>query len=252
MPYSYVLFPNPLDARAQLSPDSGVPVVGVPTTDDAGRPGQVCTVPDSTPSGHGATLELSAPGYLPLRLRGFLLVDPSTQVARLQVDDYTLTPEPAAPAPGPTPPPTTGGTPLEIINRVYNETRPNLATAAGCGKFTEDVCDALHAEHSQAWGHIAKNPGQNQYNGHAVDAVMLLGNAGGTTAGIYDIIFSSASPEAQPVFNYVEPPNYELWYYPASSATRGVVAFYVTGEGIIGKLGGAIQGAIHARRPDVH
>jgi hypothetical protein len=142
------------------------------------------------------------------------------------VDDYTLSAEPVAPAPGPTPPPTTGGTPLEIINRVFTTTNPNLATVAGCGKFTEDCCDALHVEHSPMWGHIAKTEGQTQANGHAIDALMLLANvsnaSGGTTAGIYDIIFSSASFEAKPVFNYVEPPKYELWYYPADAVTRGV------------------------------
>jgi hypothetical protein len=220
------MFPTPLDARVVLTPDSGVSVVGVPTTDQAGRPGQLCALPDSTPSGHGATIDLSAPGFVSLRLRGFLLVEPSTHVARLQVDDYTLPAEATAPPPT-QPPPTTGGSPVEIMNRVFQTTNPNLATVAGCGQYTENCCDALHAEHSPMWGHIAKTEGQNQYNGHAVDALQLLANvsnaSGGTTAGIYDIIFSSASFEAKPVFNYVEPPKYELWYYPANSATRGVV-----------------------------
>jgi hypothetical protein len=250
MPFEFVFFPPP-GFHCTLTPDSGAAVVGVPHTDPQGRVGQVCTLPDATPSGHGATYEQTAPGKIPIRVRGFLVHE--GPVARLQVDDYTSLdiPEPAAPAPGPTPPPQTGGSPLDIINRVYNETRPNLATAAGCGAFTEDVCTALHNEHSQAWGHIAKDPGQNQYNGHAVDAVMLLGNTADTSAGIYDIIFSSASPEAKPVFNYVEPPKYELWYYPANAATRGVVAFYVDGAGILGKLGGAIR-ARHLHPADVH
>jgi hypothetical protein len=71
------------------------------------------------------------------------------------------------------------------------------------------------------WGHVAKNPGQNQYHQHAVDAVMLLANAGNTGAGIYDIIYSSASPEAKPAFNYAGPPDYNLWLYPADAQTRG-------------------------------
>ncbi|HXU01593.1 MAG TPA: hypothetical protein VN903_11410 [Polyangia bacterium] len=224
MPYAFVLYPTPLDAHVTLKPDSGGAVAGIPYSDASGRPGQLCTVADGVPTGQGAELNLEAPGYVSLRLRGFLQLKDG--VGRLQVDDYTLPAEPAAPAPGPTPPPATGGSPLEIINRVYAATNPNLATAAGCGKFTEDCCDALHVEHSPMWGHIAKTEGQNQFNGHAVDALMLLANvstaSGGTTAGIYDIIFSSASFEAKPVFNYVEPPNYELWYYPADAATRGV------------------------------
>jgi hypothetical protein len=76
----------------------------------------------------------------------------------------------------------------------------------------------LHTESSGYWGHIAKQPGQNQYNGHAVDAVMLPLNIPGTAAGIYDIIFSSVSAEAKPVFNMAGPPEYEKWYYPAADA----------------------------------
>jgi hypothetical protein len=229
MPYAFVLYPSPLDARAVLTPDSNPPITAVPYTDPAGRPGQIAYVPDTVPSGHGAELVLEAPAYLPSRVRGFLTLgpDPTGQpVGRLEVDDYRLEPVPAAPGPGPTPPPTTGGSPQQIIDRVYQTTHPNLATIEGCGKFTEDCCTALHTEHSQAWGHIDKDPGQNQYHGHAVDALMLLGNVGDTAAGIYDIIFSSASAEAKPVFNWVEPPNYEDWIYPAEAATRG--AYYAT------------------------
>lgn len=224
MPFAFVLYPTPLDAHVTLKPDSGGAVAGIPYSDASGRPGQLCTVADGVPSNQGAELNLEAPGYVALRLRGFLQLKDG--IARLQVDDYTLPAAPSAPAPGPTPPPATGGSPLEIINRVYAATNPNLATIAGCGKFTEDCCDALHTEHSPMWGHIAKTEGQNQFNGHAVDALMLLANvsnaSGGTTAGVYDIIYSSASFEAKPVFNYAHPPQYELWYYPAASATRGV------------------------------
>jgi hypothetical protein len=226
MPFAFVLYPTPLDAHVTLKPDSGGAVAGIPYSDASGRPGQLCTVADGVPSGQGAEINLEAPGYVSLRLRGFLLLKDG--VGRLQVDDYTLPAEAAAP--GPTPPPETGGSPLEIINRVYATTNPNLATAAGCGKFTEDCCDALHVEHSPMWGHIAKEPGQNQFNGHAVDALMLLANvsnpanpAANTVAGVYDIIFSSASFEAKPVFNYAHPPQYELWYYPAAASTRGVI-----------------------------
>ena len=220
MPYSFVLYPTPLSSRVTLTPDGAPASLGQAYTAPDGRPGQVCYVGDTVASGHGAALLVEANGHIPFTGRGFLILEGG--VARLQVDDVTLTPEPAAP-PTPEPgPPQTGGTPEEIIQRVYSNTRPNLATAAGCGKFTEDCCDALHNEHSTMWGHIAKSPGQNQYNGHAVDALMLLGNAPGTSAGIYDIIFSSASPEAKPAFNYVSPPDYSLWYYPADAATMGV------------------------------
>ena len=233
MPYACMIFPNPLDAHVALTPDSGAQIVGVPTTDSAGRPGQLCNVPEGTPSHHGAELRIEAPGFTPLRVRGLLVIDAPTMIAHLQVDDYTLTAEPVAPAPGPTPPPT-GGTPIEIINSVFTTTHPNLATIEGCGKFTEDCCNALRANHSQAWGHIDKDPGQNQYHGHAVDALMLLYPAAGTVAGIYDIIFSSASHEAKPVFNYVSPPNFDDWVYPPESATRGVLV--VSNAGVAGQI----------------
>ncbi len=226
MPFAFVTYPNPLDARVTLTPDGSAPLVSVPYTAPDGRQGQVCYVADNAVSGHGAQLDAEASGHLPLRLRGFLVLDTAAHVGRLQVDDLTLTVATEAPD-GPTPPPTGARTPPQIIDEVYRTTNPNLATVEGCGQFTEDCCDALHTQHSTMWGHIAKNPGQNQYQGHAVDALMLLTNvsnaAGGVQAGIYDIIFSSASFDAKPVFNWVEPPVYELWYYPADAATRGAV-----------------------------
>jgi len=52
---------------------------------------------------------------------------------------------------------------------------------------------------------------------------MLMVPSGGTVPGIYDIIRDSVSPNATPVFNYVEPPNPELWFYPpAPLDSRGV------------------------------
>jgi hypothetical protein len=214
MPYAFVIYPTPVDATVTLTPDSGGSYTGVPYTHTSGRQGQVCYVSDGTPDEQGTTLNVSAPNYLPSRLRGFLVLD--TPNARLQVDDVALE---SAGAPPPTTPPSSGPpTPFDIINRVYAETQPQLWTHEGCGKFTEDCCDALHVESSGYWGHVKKNPGQNQYNGHAVDAVHLALNIPGTAAGIYDIIFSSVSSEAKPVFNMAGPPQYELWYYPAADA----------------------------------
>jgi hypothetical protein len=214
MPYAYVIYPTPVDATVTLTPDSGGTYTGVPYTHPTGRQGQVCYVSDGTPDQQGTTLNVSAPNYLPERLRGFLVLDAADDEARLQVDDVVL--ELAAET-SPTPPPSSGPpVPLDIINRVYAETQPQLWTHEGCGKFTEDCCDALHTESSGYWGHIAKTEGQNQYNGHAVDAVMLAMNIPGTTGGIYDIIFSSVSAEAKPVCNRAGDPEWEKWYYPAA------------------------------------
>jgi hypothetical protein len=216
MPYAFVIYPTPVDATVTLTPDSGGSYTGVPYTHTSGRQGQVCYVSDGTPDEQGTTLNVSAPNYLPERLRGFLVLDAADELARLEVDDVVLE---LAGAPAPTPPPA-GSSPLDIINHVYATTQPQLWTLEGCGKFTEDCCDALHAQHSAYWGHVKKNPGQNQYQGHAVDAVMLALNVPGTAAGIYDIIYSSVSPEAKPAFNFAGPPEYDLWMYPAEDATK--------------------------------
>jgi hypothetical protein len=215
----FVVYPTPLTAKVTLTPDGHGTMQLVGYTAPDGRQGQSCEVSTSIPNANGATIELEANGFEKMRLRGFLVFE--GEAARLQVDDYVMTETPVAPpVPGPTPP-ATGGSPLDIINRVYATGKYNLATHEGCGLFTEACADALHEQHSEMWGHIAKDPGQNQYNGHAVDALMLLANGPGTQAGIYDIIYSSVSYEAKPVCNYVEPPNYDKWYYPANAQTMG-------------------------------
>ena len=214
----FMFYPNPLSSRCTLKTDDGFTGQGQQATDPNGRQGQVINIISGHPSGHGAELLLEANGFNTLRVRGFLVIDGNT--ARLQVDDYTLTEVAAPPV---EPPPTEPGeegpdpyaNPLDIINYVFNSTNPNLASGAGCGLFIEDACEALHTMMHPAWGHIKKNPGQNQFNGHAVDAIMLVVPSGSTAPGIYDISQDSASPNAKVVFNYVEPPNPDLWYYPA-------------------------------------
>jgi hypothetical protein len=224
MPHKFQIYPDPLDAHCTLRTDDGFTGNGVGNTDANGRPGQIINVIDGHPSGHGAEITLTHPSYETLSMRGFLVIE--EDVARLQVDDYRMTLTPTTPTPPTTPPPTSGpdpnANPLDIINYVFNSTHPNLSTAAGCGLFAEDCCKELHEKMHPAWGHIRKNPGQNQFNGHAVDAVMLVVPSGQTAPGIYDIIQSSASPEAKPVFNYVEPPVVDLWYYPAAPIQSGV------------------------------
>ena len=209
MPYSFVIYPTPVDATVTLTPDSGGSSTGTPYTHSSGRQGQVCTVDDGTPDQQGATLDVSAPNYLPERLRGFLILDAETDVARLQVDDVVLE---LAASEVPKPPVVPGSTPLEIINNVYATGQYHLGTKEGCGQFTEACCTAIHDSLANTCGHIRKEPAQNQWNGHAVDAIMFL--AGGWV-GIWDIITSSVSPEAKPAFNYAGPAEPEKWYYPA-------------------------------------
>jgi hypothetical protein len=214
----FMFYPNPLSARCTLKTDDGFTGTGMHAV-SGGREGQAISVITGHPSGHGAEFTVEANGYETLRVRGFLVIE--EEIARLQVDDYTLTEVGIPPVPGPEPPtgeegPDPNANPLDIINYVYNSTLPNLASHTGCGLFTEDCCEALHEMMHPAWGHIRKNPGQNQFNGHAVDAIMLVVPSGHTAPGIYDIIQDSASPNARPVFNFVEPPAVDLWYYPAA------------------------------------
>jgi len=210
-----VIFPTPLSALCEVTHDAGWSVVGVDATDDMGRAGQAFTIPAGTPSGHGARLTLTADGMVPIEQRGLLVHEDNRWL--FYADDFHMQPLPEAPEPEPAPePPGPGESPEEIIAWVWASGEHQLVTKEGCGKFTEACCAALHEGHYKAWGHIRKNEGQNQWNGHAVDAVMLAANApDGTSHGIYDIIQSSESAEAQPVFNYAGPSDPNLWYYPA-------------------------------------
>lgn len=225
MSYKFVVFPTPLDAVVTLSSDDGWTGTGIPYVDENGRQGQLITVASGVTNEHGATLSAMAQDRMDFRLRGFLLVGvgENKDMARLQVDDFTMNEVPppvVQPGPPVQPPPIIagGGSPEEICQQVYNTTHPNLMTKEGCGKYTEDCCDALHSQHSPSWGHIRKNAGQNQYNGHAVDALMLIVDVPGTASGIYDLIYSTESPDAKPTFNYVGQAVSSLWYYPAVGA----------------------------------
>jgi hypothetical protein len=171
-----------------------------------------------------------------LQLRG-VLVYPDATRAYLQCDDFTLVDLPTTP---PVPPPNPNpSSPLEVINGVYATGAYNLATKTGCGQFTEECCRQLAALWgTPPWGHVAKSAGQNQYNAHAVDAVMSLY---GSDHGIWDIITSSVSSSAKPAFNRAGDSNPELWRppaplpcQPAGTATRnGAVTLSVTLEDLI-------------------
>lgn len=184
--------------------DSGVICSGIRAV-HKGRPCFWVNLPDGATGG----VVVDLPGYTwSSSQRGLLtLPNDGNPEYTFALDDIrgsvTVTPIP--------PPVYPTGTPEQIINQVYQQGDFDLATKEGCGLFTEACCDALH--HSDAmWGHIKKNPGQNQWNGHAVDALMLLA---GDACGIYDIIFDCESPNAQPTYQYKGEPDHSLWYYPA-------------------------------------
>jgi hypothetical protein len=117
------------------------------------------------------------------------------------------------PVPVPIPPQPDPTTPLGIIKQVYATGLYDLRTKEGCGKFTEACCTALHEKLSASYGHLRKSGAQNQYNGHAVDALQRLVPM--LESGVFDIIQSSESPEAKPAYNKAGDSEPDKWYYPA-------------------------------------
>ena len=210
-----MIYPTPLDAHCELDHDYGVNIQGLPDTDSNGRAGQSFNVPGGIPDRNGCTLTLSADGYNTLRVRALLVFEGES--CFLYADDFTLTEAVIIPEE----PPDSGGgiepeeptTPIELIEQIYDTGNYNLATHTGCGLFTEECVRQLHRTFSRGYGHIRKDPGQNQFNGHAVDALMLVVNTMTAEAAIYDIIMDSVSPNARPAFNNVGPADPSKWYY---------------------------------------
>jgi hypothetical protein len=209
------LYASPHHSLIQLVVDNGVSVIGIPTVHEGRQDAQLLEIPfDST--GIGCLVHISAEGFTSFEGRAILTTDEEDRSAFIHMDDFHLTPlatNPVPTPPTPTPnPPVNADDPEEIINWVHNNGDFDLSTHEGCGKFTEACCKQLHDLNSPQWGHFRKNPGQNQYNGHAVDAVQCLT---GKHIGGWDIIHDSVSPSATPAFNYAGPPAPEAWYYPA-------------------------------------
>lgn len=208
-----LIFPTPLDARCQLQHDSGFSVDGVADKHPNGRAGQSFSIPDSTPNGWGTRIVISAPDKITLSLRG-LLYEHGPAEYLFYADDFVLVDKPAVVVPPVVVPPITAKTPQEIINAVYLNGAYDLSTKEGCGKLVEDSVITLHKIHSPSWGHVKKSGAQNQYNGHAVDAIHLLNDAlDGTKNGIYDIIYDSESLNAKLQFGRAGDAVPALWYY---------------------------------------
>lgn len=210
MPELY-FYTTPPTSTVRLTFDTGVAITGVPGTYNGRSDGHKLAVPTGT-TVQGSALHVEATGYQSVDYRGIYQpnADPAAPSSFL-LDDLHLLPTPQPqpePEPEPIPPATT---PEAIINEVYATGKYNLATHSGCGEFTEACCTELHRRHSTMWGHIRKTEGQNQYDGHAVDALMLLAGEGN---GIWDIIHDSVSPSAKPQYVYKGEPDPDLWYYP--------------------------------------
>lgn len=212
-----IIYTSPLDTSVTLRHDSGWVIPANSDTDASGRQAKSFNIPNDTPNGWGARLTITAKGMVDLVQRGILFWEDTDW--SFHADDFYLTAEKICPEPKPCPevPPTNvikpGDSPQVIIEKTYKNGKFNLATKEGCGKFTESCCVNLHEFNSTSWGHIKKSGAQNQYNGHAVDAVQILVQHLDTAAGIYDIVISSESPEAKPAFNFAGSPRPDLWYY---------------------------------------
>jgi hypothetical protein len=90
----------------------------------------------------------------------------------------------------------------------------NLGTKEGAGQFTEAAVVALHA-HDRRWGHLKKNPGQTQYNGHSHDGALYLSDTPGESQHV-DFIAKAEAPGAYVYWN-PDTPRYSQadWYAPA-------------------------------------
>ncbi len=223
MPFELILFVAP-GTTGQARRDDGSTYGSHPAVYDdgsaSGRPGIGFTFPDITPNGNGVGITLSsAPGItlrgiLWLRVPEFIYPWVRTETAAWQLDDLTPLVVPAVPAP-PVNTQDPNRIPLDIIKAIEATGQYDLTTKEGCGRFTEDCCTHLHVLHSVNWGHVRKVGQQNQFNGHAVDAIMLKEPTQNTPAAIYDIIVNSEAPGAHAALNVSSPANPAIWYYPA-------------------------------------
>jgi hypothetical protein len=212
-----IIYTTPAEATVEFKPDMGPPVLGQQVLYNGRNDAHCVTLPDDTPF-QGSALTVSCPGYQTLSHRGLLV--PEGRAATFMLDDVHLPLAAAEPGPGPEPEPPAGPpTPEDaasIVQWVYETQDHDLSTHEGCGLFVEACCTALHDYNTEAWMHDHREPPQNQYNHHAVDACQCIA---GPYYGMYDLIHDSVSPNASPCFNYVGPPNPHNACYPASSCS---------------------------------
>lgn len=100
----------------------------------------------------------------------------------------------------------------QIVEQVHAEF-PDLLrtnTIESCGRFTRRCAARLH-EHDANWGLLTKGPGQTQYEGHAVDAVIYK-----ATGQVVDIIAGAHNPSqpGRPAWSLVGRDPSNLWAPP--------------------------------------
>lgn len=207
------IYARPPHTQITVLLDNGVNLL-LPATIANGRDDAHVVVLPAGTTAQGAVVRATLDGIIVRELRG-IVCPADLGPADFRFDDFGDVTPPATPEPDPPLPPNPYADPEAILHRVYAEQYYDLSTKEGCGTFTEAVVEALHAEQSDHWGHIRKTAAQNQWNGHAVDAVLLLVAVGETAQGCYDIIWSTESPDAVPLWTYKGPdPNAAtIWYY---------------------------------------
>ena len=217
----FLLFPDPLTSHCELRFDNGTVMVGVPDEHSTHRKGQSMTITNGTPQGNGVNLFINAgPGKAPVNQRGTLWYQDGHQTfpfpegdCFIWFDDFRLQDIPVNPPNNGTQNPNLN--PLTIILAIEATHQFDLTTHDGCGKFTEECCKQLHEKHSTNWGHVRKTGAQEQFNGHAIDAIMLKVATPNTEVFIYDIVVNSQAPGAHAALNVASSVNESLWYYPA-------------------------------------
>lgn len=206
-------YSTPAEAKVVLTLDNGLVIEGVPVTANGRGDAHKIILPPRTPT-QGGFLGVSYDGYTSFSGRGIVLeanIDTGAD-PQFIFDDVHLVPLPPPPALPPKPNPNLN--PFDVTQAVYDTGQYDLSTKEGCGEYTEACCLELFIKHARLWAHIRKEPAQNQWAGHAVDAIQLFVKAGGTDPGIYDIIWSTESPEAKPAWSYKGPPDPNLWMSP--------------------------------------
>lgn len=212
-------FPSPEVASVTLRADNGFVSTLSVDTHPTGRVGKSCEIPNDKING-GASLDLRAPDFDSLHLRGLLILNPDDKnLVGFLNDDAALNRAVVVP---PNPNPVPGSKqPFQIIQEEFaaGNWAGNLLTTEQCGKFTEACCKRLHNECSSAFGYIATSGAQNGYNGHRADKVQLLSDIRidgvVTSAAVYDIIQNSESAEAKPAWTNEGGPIPGLYLYPA-------------------------------------
>jgi hypothetical protein len=80
-----------------------------------------------------------------------------------------------------------------VIDGVFSTWTGDLSSDDGVGKWTEAAVAALHQK-DQRWGHLRKNPGQSQFNGHAVNAALYLSDTPGQSQAVDMMRVGVANP----------------------------------------------------------